>query len=116
MLQKITHVKQNSFNIFAIKSHEFIANWISAQNNWIAVDNGLDAIVTVDAGDDTLLLLLSHSFSVYWLNVQTECEKGTSLIETEREQKKNCSLNTFFVLHIQLESITNLNHNYFNKV
>lgn len=60
------------------------------------MDNGLDAIVTVDAGDDTFFLLLSHSFSVYWLNVQTECEKGTSLIETEREQKKNCSLNAFF--------------------
>lgn len=52
------------------------------------MDNGLDAIVTVDAGDDTFFLLLSHSFSVYLSNVQTECEKGTSLIETEREQKR----------------------------
>lgn len=80
------------------------------------MDNGLDAIVTVDAGDDTFFSIIISLFLCLLIKCSDWMWERHVTYRDRTRTKKELFFECISSLHIQLESITNLNHNYFNKL
>lgn len=108
-----------------VKSYQFIANWISAQNNWITTERESTSTngCTIHAGGCFyfcfVCLLVFELFAFFsiiypkktvcvsWLNMK----KAHHFTEIEKSDDK--INNWFLCIAIWSESITNLDHNYF---